>query len=177
MLLLSLFVSINFVQVRRIKFHTKLMVYNLAVPVQFNNEEDSGMVAKISGLLGIRARRDNIFGFRLYAKLHSVESCIDRPMTKAKEWAQLQSQGTLHNASNWAHQCSFREYKLAWWNCKSFGQTYVKNIWKKCCFVFHIGWMNTVTITTLPQFHCSLWMTNISLAKGSVCLLVPELLP
>jgi hypothetical protein len=63
-----------------------------------------------------------------------VASCIDKPMTKAKEWAQLQSQGTLHNASNWAHQCSFREYKLAWWNCKSFGQTYVKNIWKKCCF-------------------------------------------
>jgi hypothetical protein len=62
------------------------MSYNLAVPVQFTNEEDSGMVAKISGLLlGIRARRDNIFGFRLYAKLHSVASCIDKPMTKAKE--------------------------------------------------------------------------------------------
>jgi hypothetical protein len=60
------------------------MSYNLAVPVQFNNEEGSGMVAKISGLLGIRARRDNISGFRLYAKLHSVASCIDKPMTKAK---------------------------------------------------------------------------------------------
>jgi hypothetical protein len=83
-----------------------------------------------------------------------VASCIDKPMTKAKEWAQLQPQGTLQSASNWAHQCSFREYKLAWWNCKSFGQTYVKNIWKKCCFVFHI-----------------------SLAKGSLCLVVPELLP
>jgi hypothetical protein len=108
-----------------------------------------------------------------------VASCIDKPMTKAKEWAQLQPQGTLHSASNWAHQCSFREYKLAWWNCKSFGQTYVKNIWKKCCFVFHIGRMNTVTMCSdpPPTVPCSLWMTNISLAKGSLCILVPELLP